>query len=171
MASPDPPTDNRQELEPTPEESRYELQSILGQLHGLLSKVFEYPEQWRLADLSESLGVAYRDIGEAFGRVQAALNTGIHDLRLKDLGLAGDQMAPKKQGFRDALRRFFSPIANNVPPFFGALGPALRWGGIIVGSLAREIPGGEVIKEFIEVVAAAREQWLESRRPPPARES
>ena len=146
----------------TPEEARYELQAILGQIHGLMSKAIEHPENWCPPELITALVVAYGDIGRAFGSAQAALNTGKYDAQLVDWGLAGAQMEPKKRGFWQALRQFFDPVKNGEPPLFGALGSATRWGGIIVGSLAREVPGAEVIKEGMEVIYAAREQYRES---------
>jgi hypothetical protein len=69
-------------------------------------------------------------------------------------------MEPKKKGFWSALRRFFDPTGKE-PPFFRAFGSALRWGEVIVGSLSREIPGGEVIHEFVESVQAGYEQYAE----------
>ena len=170
------PVPHAAEYVATPEEDRRELQAILGQLHGLLSKAMEHGDRWCPTDLHDSIAVAYRDLGGAFGVVHAELNTGIYDSKLAGLGLAGEQMAPKKKGFWHALRRFFDPTKRGHPPLFGALGTATRWGGIIVGSLAKEVPGGEVIKEFIEVVQAAREQFKEAKEadepiPPASRQT
>jgi hypothetical protein len=136
-----------------------------------MSKAVEYSTGWCRADLVDAVTAAHRDIGRVFGEVQASLNSGAHDARLESLGLAGDQMVPKKRGFWAALREFFAPTKNNDAPFFGALGSVVRWGGVIVGSLSREIPGGEIIKEFIDVIGAASEQFREDRvkaRPTPS---
>src|SRR5689334_14377791 len=134
----------------TPEEARQDLQAILGALHGLLSKAVDCRQNWCPSELRDAIGNAFLDIGLAFGRVQADLNSGAHDDRLGQWGLGGVQMEPKKQGFWSALRRFFDPTRRGQLPYFGAFGSALRWGALIVGSLSREIPGGEVIHEFVE---------------------
>jgi hypothetical protein len=170
MVDPASPTDDREQPALTVEEvARHELQAILGQLHGFMSKAVEHPSEWCPPPLIDSVATAYRDIGRAFGDVQASLNSGAHDARLASWGLAGDQMVPKKTGFWHALRQFFAPTRNNEPPFLGALGSVVRWGGVIVGSLSREIPGGEVLKEFLDVIGAAREQFREmGQAKPPA---
>lgn len=149
----------------TPEEARRELQAILGQLHGLMSKAMAHPhpKDWCPADLILSLEAAYEDIGRAFGEVQAELNSGKYDDDLVKVGLAGKQMEPKKRGFWQALKKFFNPTKKGELPFLGALGFATRWSGIMVGSLAKIIPGAEVIKECIEVIHAARDQYKDHK--------
>jgi hypothetical protein len=130
-------------------------------LHGLLSKAVDHLQEWCPPELVDSIKPAYVDVCATFGAVQAELNTGTHDDKLPGIGLAGIQMAPKKTGFLKALRDFFNPTKKGQPPFVGALGSATRWGGIIVGSLSKE--GSEVIKEFIEVIRGAQEQYAEAR--------
>lgn len=149
--------------EPTPEEARRELQAILGQLHGLISRAMERPSDWCPSELIPSLEIACLDLGKAFGQVQAELNSGKYDSKLVDVGLAGKQMEPKKKGFWQSLKQFFNPSKEGEPFFLGALGFATRWSGIIVGSLSRLIPGAEVIKEGIEVIHAARDQYKDFR--------
>jgi hypothetical protein len=159
-----------------PELGRYELQSVLGQIHGLVDTAIQHP--WYPDELAEPIRAGYPGISQAFGRVQAELNTGEHDEDLLARGLAGEQMEPKKLGFRAALRRFLTTLRQTVQEGSAnyltdlvaparELGDALQWASVIVGSLAAElnkVRGVEIIKEGIEVIQVAVAQWV-ARRP------
>jgi hypothetical protein len=98
----------------------------------------------------------------AVGEVHAELNSGRHDNELIKYGLAGEQLEPKKRGFRWNLRRLVQFEGALRRPY---LIRALKWGNIILGSLSKEleksVPGIEVVKEFGEVLLTAIEQRTE----------
>jgi hypothetical protein len=148
---------------PDPQASRRELQAILGQLHGLLSALMEHPEQWCDVDLVEPMKAAHAEISKTFGTVQADLNSGRHDGQLDSHALAGATMEPKKKGFRSAIQRFFASWLKGERSGEG-ITTALRWGGVIVGSVASMLPAAEAIKESVESIQAAWEQFSEGER-------
>jgi hypothetical protein len=164
---------------PSPEEQRYILQGLLGEHHGLLNTVMNQlilppsgtpsytdPE---MQELLEHLRDAYPGVSMAFGEVQGELNTGNHDEGLDGVGLAKDQLGPKRKGFRYNLRRFYGGLRNigTKKGFIQAAKHgvrAVKWGNIIVGSLSRElhkIKGIEVILEFGEAVVETLDQVIE----------
>jgi hypothetical protein len=167
--------------EPSPEEQRQVLQGLLGEHHGLLTTVMYQclsPSSGMLSssdpemrELLEHLRDAYPGVSIAFGQVQGELNTGNHDEGLDDVGLAKDQLGPKRKGFRYNLRRFYGGLRNirTKPGFIQAAKHGLRavkWGNIIVGSLSKElqkIRGMEAILEFGEVVVETLEQVIDGQ--------
>jgi hypothetical protein len=166
---------------PSPEEQRQVLQGLLGEHHGLLNTVMYQclsppsgtvssgdPE---MRELLEQLWDAYPGVSIAFGEVQGELNTGNHDEHLDGVGLAKDQLGPKRRGFRYNVRRFYGGLRNirTKKGFIQAAKHgvrAVKWGNIIAGSLSKElrkIKGIEVILEFGEVVVQTLEQVIEGQ--------
>lgn len=166
--------------EPSAEDQRHELQGLLGEYHGLLTTMVDrfrgLAEPDELAALYTDIEEAFPDVSISFGQVQGELNTGKHDPGLDQVGLSGDQLKPKRRGFRYNCKRFYSAIVN-VPPtptsqqernnLMRAAKHAIRgvkWGNIIMGSLLGELGkfrGAEVIREFGEVVVTGLEQIIE----------
>lgn len=136
------------------EEQRYQLQSTLGQLHGLLHHAVENSSQWCDPALVGDIANAYKDLGSTVGEIHAALNSGALDGKLEGIGLGGIQFVPKQEGLRAAIRR----LAGKIDGGWGAaIKSGLRWGRTITGSLARELPSAEVVAEFIDVIQNAWE--------------
>jgi hypothetical protein len=174
---------------PSPQGQRQILQGLLAQHHGLLHTVMNQclspsssdPEMRKLLgqlwdaydrdmrELLEHLWDAYPGVSIAFGEVQGELNTASHDDGIDGVGLAKDQLGPKRKGFRYNLRRFYGGLRNlgDRKGFIQAAKHgvrAVKWGNIIVGSLSRElhkIKGIEVILEFGEAVVETLDQVIE----------
>jgi hypothetical protein len=164
---------------PSAEEQRQILQGLLGEHHGLLNTVMYQclsPSSGMLSssdpemrELLEHLRDAYPGVSIAFGEAQGELNTGNHDEGIDGVGLAKDQLGPKRKGFRYNIRRFYGRLRNigTQKGFIQAAKHgvrAVKWGNIIVGSLSRElrkIKGIEVILEFGEAVVETLEQVIE----------
>ena len=164
------------ELHVTPEGQRYELQSFLGEYHGLLTSIVqrlhEYLQKGTIENLLADIDNAFPGVSVAFGEVQSELNTGRHDSGLQEVALTSEQLKPKLRGFRFNRRRFYASITNlpanlSSPRWRTSAKHAMRavkWGNIIVGSLSKELSkfrGAEVIKEFGEVMAVTLEQMVD----------
>jgi hypothetical protein len=159
--------------EPSPEDQRHELQGVLGEYHGLLTTIVvllrgpgpDADMTVLLADIQN----AFPGVSVSFGQIQGELNSGRQDQRLEAAALTAEQFSPKKRGFRYNCTRFYNASTNITamptnPDSIQAVKHAMRgvkWGNIIIGSLAKELgkfKGAEVIKEFGEVVVTTLEQ-------------
>jgi hypothetical protein len=94
----------------TPEDQLYELQSLLGEYHGLLTTILhrrrEFSQDWEIKDLLAAIENAFPGVSVAFGEVQGELNTGKHDAGLEEVALTAEQFKPKLRGFRFQLWAF-----------------------------------------------------------------
>jgi hypothetical protein len=83
--------------------------------------------------------------------VLEAVRSGEFEHELAGRGLRGPEFQAKVQGFQ----RFRALFWRDRQPRW--LKKVLKWGDIILGSLAAAIPGGDAIKEFKETVEAGAE--------------
>lgn len=153
---------------------RYYVQLALGQVHGVLHRVvldadFWLPPPGEAGSGSltvDDLLAAYLEACRQLGTVQAALNTGAHDLPLANRGFSGAQLKAKLKGFWQAVKHYARATTNNVSAYVERMQSALGWCGTIVGSVStafeeelKSIPGAaaaaEAVKEFIELLQHA----------------
>jgi hypothetical protein len=165
--------------QPSAEAQRHILQGLLGEHHGLLTTTMNEllapsarrpsPTDPEMQELFEYLWNAYPGVSVAFGEAQGALNSGTHDEGLEGFGLTGDQLGPKRKGFRYHTSRFYRGLkdVSSRRGFVQAAKHAVRavkWGNIIAGSLSKElskIKGMDVILEFGQAVVETLEQVID----------
>ena len=101
------------------------------------------------SDLRDHFKSAWPDVDRAFEVVRKAIEKDGPNELLTAAGLTGKSLTLKALG----LRRAFGKLTRGTSQGHRKrLVQFLGWGGTIVGSLSRAIPGAEVIKEFIECV-------------------
>jgi hypothetical protein len=143
-------------------EDRERLAKFIDEIYNLLRVSVDRHREWLPLDLRESYWSAFQALDEAVGATRQELEapepsnpTGARgeriDDRLERAGLTGAQLDLKLSGWRGALDRFFNT------PGRGLLRRALRWGNVVLGSLAGAIGAAEAIKEFKETVEAGLE--------------
>ena len=147
-------------------EDRERLGEFIGEIQSLLRVAVERHGDWLPRDLQESYRAAFRELGEAVDATRRELKPPEPseptpgpgerlDDRLERAGLTGEQLELKLGGWRRAVDRFFNR------PGRGLLRRALRWGNVVLGSLAGAIGAAEAIKEFKETVEAGLEDEAE----------
>ena len=137
--------------------------NFLTDLHWLLETVV-VDEGLRAELLPEGLHQefknAWAEVKEGpLPQAEDAVREGQLERPLSDLGLVGDQLELKINGFQAALNRFRDALASTAIDrvsrirrwFFSPL----RWANILLGSLVAAIPVLEPVKELKEAVEAA----------------
>lgn len=164
--------------ESSPQEKRERVQLFLAKYHGFTTAVVD--DTIIPTRLAGSIGAAHPGISVAHGRVQDSLNSGQYDQTLAESSLAGAQFDPKERGYLHNMNRYYAAKRNyptNTDERAKWAARALRWGNIIVGSIASEldkVKGVEFIKEGGEVLLNAVEEFIaradsdEESIPPPS---
>lgn len=144
--------------DPTPREVRLELQAILGQLHGLISKASEQPDMyiWCPANLVEDVKRDCLVVSQAFGKVQAKLNTDAQDEQLRLTFLTSNPSIPiltssARKAFEEALNQFFI-TTEGVPRYPEKLASAAGHGSTILNSLSHLFNDAIVIAELLATI-------------------
>lgn len=132
---------------------------VLGQTHALLHDALgEVIPYWCPAELQSDLRATRGALAQAIGAAHAQVATGQHDQGLTELGLGGSLSRPKRNTLRLALERFTTAVRTmNVLAIRSWLKVGAGAAETVVGSLAKEIPGGEVISEAAGGIVAAIE--------------
>lgn len=155
-AAPSEPADGESD-ETDPRRTAHE---VLGQTHALLhdalrEQVIPY---WCPPELQSDLRTTRGALAEAIGAAHAQVATGQYDQGLTELGLGGALSRPKRKTLRLALERFTTAVrTTNVLAIRSWLKVGAGAAETVVGSLAKEIPGGEVISEAAGGIVAAIE--------------
>jgi hypothetical protein len=147
-------------------DDREKLGEFIDEIHNLLRVAVDRHRDWLPAELQESYWSAFHALDKAVDVTRRQLEApelsqpmgGLDeplDDRLERAGLTGEQLQLKLSGWRRALNRFFDR------PGRGLLRRALRWGNVVLGSLAGAIGAAETIKEFKEAVEAGLEDEAE----------
>jgi hypothetical protein len=104
----------------------------------------------------------------AVGDVQAEIGGGQHDGPLRESGIGGPVSRHKRRGLREALKQLVDALTTQDAKFIRAwLKSAAGLARTAVGSMVREIPGGEVIAEALDGVLSGIDtiEALEIERP------
>jgi len=143
-------------------EDRQTLDTFVDEVHSLLRSVIFEHRDWLPDDLWQSYEAALSDLAQAVDETRNALfpDAGLDaprfaeqlDADLAGAGLTGTQLNLKVSGWRRALSRFAQSPARRL------LRRALRWGNVLLGSLAGVIGAAEALKEFKEAVEAGLEE-------------
>lgn len=163
----------------TPQEAREEAQLLLANIHGLMWLTIQGAEEWNLPSTKDAkdnepqltlddLQRAVEAGHERFGAVQAALSTGQCDDQIRRVGIGGPEGRAKKNGFMSALGRYLKAWTGPAVEKLAALKECLKWGKIVVGSIASAIPkeiekvhgasfAAEGIGELLDVLQGAAE--------------
>ena len=163
--------------------ARDNAQLLLGRVHGLLWVAVEESDLWLPAEQDMAgteltradLLRAAEEVHPLFGKVHAAINTGMYDADLLNVGFGEAQGEVKKKGFWSAIGRFFGGslktaqrTGREINAYLGRMRNGLQWSNTVVGSLSialkselERVPGAaaaaESIREFIEVLLNASE--------------
>ena len=143
---------------------------LLGQAHAVLviatrDEVLQY---WCPEHLRGSFQDARGPLWIAVGDVQAEIGGGLHDARLQESGIGGPVSRHKRKGLREALKQLVEALSTRNAKLIRAwLKPAAGLARTAVGSMIREIPGGEVIAEALDGVQFGVDtiEALETERP------
>jgi len=130
---------------------------LLGQAHAVLviatrDQHFQY---WCPEDLRRSFRDARGQLWIAVGDAQVQIGSGQHDDGLRQAGIGGPVSRHKRKGLRKALERLAGTLAMPTPNkklIRAWLKSAAGLARTAVGSMIREIPGGEVIAEALDGV-------------------
>lgn len=136
-------------------DDRRSLVNFVSEVQELLGNTVADPSRWFPTELHEPLQSAWEEVTPSFDMAGRYLteppDASLLEAQLAHVGLTGGQLRLKRTGWeraRDAFRERFTKRA---------LGRALGWANIILGSLAGLIPGGDAIKEYKEAVEQAVE--------------
>jgi hypothetical protein len=115
--------------------------------HRCLDYLSDDPHHLLPESLLDSYRDAWIDVRELVLKLQNTVKDSWHNLagRFKELGLAGRQLQFKSELLQYRLVRWIRPRVRRR-----ALLDLLHLLAAFFGSLGRELPGAEVIKEFIE---------------------
>lgn len=143
---------------PAPEDGddpRRVAHEIVGQAHAVLVIAHrdDVLEHWCPADLRVAVLDARTPLWVAIGDLQAAIAGGTYDTRLIEAGIGGALSRPKRKGLRAAVEYLWKAVRSSRGQSVRKwLKSAAGFARTAVGSIAREIPGGEVIAEALDAV-------------------
>jgi hypothetical protein len=154
-------------------EDRQRLEEFAESVYQLLGEVVREQPQWLPPELRDDYVRAWQDAEADLGRLRQALlpearrsaaeapppDQGSLDAALAASGLVGSQLRLKLRGYYRALDRFRAALAPR------RLRRVLRWGDVILGSLAGVVGGAEALKELKEAVEAGVEDQEEGQQP------
>ena len=94
---------------------------------------------------------------EAVGDLQAAIASGDHDERMRAAGIGEVVSRHKRIGLRHAVQRLIAALRPDMDPERAQswMRTAASLARTAIGSLARELPGGEIIAEALDGVISA----------------
>jgi hypothetical protein len=130
---------------------------LLGQAHAVLviatrDGVIEY---WCPEDLRGSFLDARDPLWIAIGNAEVEIGSGEHDAGLLQAGIGGRVSRHKRRGLRKALERLTGVVTTGNARLIRAwLKSAAGLARTAVGSMVREIPGGEIIAEALDGILA-----------------
>jgi hypothetical protein len=151
--NPDPPPEAAAEPEDDGDDPRRVAHELLGQAHAVLviATGNEALEYWCPEHLRVSLLEARGDWWTAIGDMQVKIGSGRHDEGLQRNGLGGRPSRHKRKGLREALEQLIKAVGTRNAKLIRAwLKSAGGLARTAVGSMVREIPGGEVVAEALE---------------------
>lgn len=128
---------------------------LLGQAHAVLvlatrDDVLQY---WCPEDLRRSFQDARGPLWIVVGDLQVHIGSGRHDDALRQSGIGGQVSRHKRKGLGKALERLVGALTTRNARLIRAwLKSAAGLARTAVGSMIREIPGGEVIAEALDGV-------------------
>jgi hypothetical protein len=130
---------------------------LLGQAHAVLviatrDAVMQY---WCPEDLRGAFRDARGQLWIAVGDMQVVIGSGEHDAGLQEAGIGGPLARHKRKGLRKALERLVGVLARPTPNeklIRAWLKSAAGLARTAIGSMVREVPGGEIIAEALDGV-------------------
>jgi hypothetical protein len=128
-----------------------ELEDFLEELRRLLEEMTYEGDGLVPGYLQPLLVEAWPEVRAQYDALQSNVKSGSYESGLEQAGLRGPQFRLKAEGFRRHLSIFRK---DRNPKWLKKL---LRWGDIILGSLASVIPGGDAVQEFKEAIEAGAE--------------
>jgi hypothetical protein len=149
-------------VEPTPpwedaDDPRRVAHELLGQAHAVLVLAHrdQALEAWCLPEVVESVRGAAPHLWLAVGNMQAAIADGTHDAGLAAAGLGGPLSRPKRKALRIAMERLVKAIRSQRSERIRKwLKSGAGLARTAIGSMLKELPGGEVIAEALDGVLA-----------------
>ena|SRR5215469_2713840 len=145
------------ELEDDNDDPRRVAHELLGQAHAVLviatkDEVLHY---WCPPDLHQSFRDARIPLWVTVGDAQVGIGGGSHDEALRANGIGGPLSRHKRKGLRAALQRLVAALPTGDGDGIRAwMRSAAGLARTAVGSLVREIPGGEIIGEALDGITA-----------------
>ena len=146
-----PPGEGEQEDDN--DDPRRVAHELLGQAHAVLviatrDEVLPY---WCPQDLQQSFKDARVPLWVKVGDAQVGVGSGQHDEALAASGIGGPVSRHKRRGLRASLERLFGVVTSRDGDGIRAwMRSAAGLARTAVGSLVREIPGGEIIAEALD---------------------
>lgn len=138
---------------PPVDDDRAALADFASELHEFLPEILDNQATWFREELRGPLWAAWDELQPRFSVVERFLgeppDPQVLEAQLTNVGLAGAQLALKRQGWRGAVGRFRERLTKRT------LRRALGWANLILGSLAGIVPGAEAIKEYKEAYEQA----------------
>lgn len=141
---------------------------LIGQAHAVLVVAVgdSVLPIWCPVHLRQSFLDARAEWWEAVGTIQASIASGTHDERLRADGIGGAVSRHKRKGLRYAVQRLIAAVTPGTGGGASVSSDASyrtrNWmktaaslARTAVGSLARELPGGEIIAEALDGVISA----------------
>jgi hypothetical protein len=131
---------------------------LLGQAHAVLTIAVrkEVLPTWCPPELRPSVEETTAKIATAVGEGQAAIASGRHDEALIDAGIGGVLARPKRKGLRYALERLIGELGHRRKDQSRKwLRSAAGWAKLAVTSIAKSVPGIEVVAEGLDVILSA----------------
>jgi hypothetical protein len=152
-----------------PEDPRRVAHELVALAHAVLAIAGreDLLPDWCPEELRPAVRETEASLATAIGALHAEIASGEHDDALREAGIGGPLGRPKRKGFRRAvegLRRLVGGVGRRVQDAGAALRgerpiavrawlkSAAGWGKLAVDSITSEIPGGQVLKEALEVI-------------------
>jgi hypothetical protein len=130
---------------------------LLGQAHAVLTIAArdEVLRQWCREELRPSVVDTAAKIAMAVGAAHAEIASGQHDQALIDAGIGGVLARPKRKGLRGALERLVEVLRlQRTDQIRAWLKSGAGWAKLAVTSIAKSVPGVEVVAEALDVILA-----------------
>ncbi len=158
----DPPPGSPPSPEPSLPSDTDEIRDVMQRLKLVLDETINAAESLTTSELTVELRHGWPEIVRAFNNVDQELASGLYVTKLEEAGLTGTSWKVKLKGFR---RAFSNMLRAGKDKLRESTRSVLRWGNIILGSLASVLPPAEIIKEFKECVEADLEEQHEIPSP------
>jgi hypothetical protein len=126
------------------------LQEFVDDSQEVLHDVINGHDELIPADLRRDFRRAWRDVEPQFPIVREGIGA-LEDTRLRDLGLAGNQLTLKLSGFERARAALTTRWTKR------ALKKVLEWMNVLFGSILAGVAAAEPIKEIKEALEASLE--------------
>jgi hypothetical protein len=145
------------------DDARRVAHELLGQTQGLMFIAMREDEirLWCPPELLDAVRASGPGLWLAFAEAHAAVASGQHDDRLREVGMSQVLAEPKRRGLAGALQRLYTRFTETADRLPGELRRhlqnAIAWARGPIGSMSF-IPGVEVIGEALDVTQAALSQ-------------